>query len=464
MHRASGLRVFRAADFTPARSAPARPGVAYDRSARNLVAATVLVCMLPLFAQSFYYLNELPPPYFLSKAWPILVLPLTLYACATLSLPAKALFVVLLAYLVGLTPLISMVQLGNGLVDALTTTVKVWPFTYYFALAAALVWLRPGPQVLRRVLIGLGWFTFGLMVFLWVTVPDAWYGNDAALGKLLLVEEERGYRIYMPMFFGMLLIFYLARRFYARREWWTALSVVVAFVLLFSIFKQRASIGGGMAVVMLAAVSSLAPRLRGLVFLAGAIVVAAGLFVTFGWDSIDDAASASLGASLDVRQVSIANAASYLGSDMAKWFVGVGATTRFGSVTLVDIFGNDLFYLADIGWLGVVFEYGMFGASLIALVYVAGYFIVRPRPEEQGDFLRQAFADYIMFLVITSAVYSLVFTPGELATIMALSFYDRFAARAPIPATRPGLGPAPTFLLRRPAITPHAPTNPKTAR
>lgn len=464
MPRAPGLRVFRAADFAARPSTPAvHPGSARESSARDLAAAAVLVCVLPLFAQSFHYLNELPPPYFLSKAWPILVLPLTVYGSVTLQLPAKSLFVALLAYLVGLTPIVSMVQLGNGLVDALTTTVKVWPFTYYFALAAALVWLRPEPGVLRRVLLGLGWFTFGLMVFLWITVPDAWYGNDAALGKLLLVEEERGYRIYMPMFFGMLLIFYLARRFYAHREWWTAVSVVVAFVLLFSIFKQRASIGGAIVVVLLASVSSLAPRLRGVLFAAGATVMAGALFLSLGWDQLDDAASASLGASLDVRQVSIANAVTYLGSDMAKWFVGVGATTRFGSVTLVDIFGNAMFYLADIGWLGVVFEYGIFGAALIALVYVAGYFIARPRRDEQGDLLRQAFADYVLFLMITSAVYSLVFTPGELATIMALSFYFRFAAGAPVQADPAGGVPASTILMRRPAVT-HAATNPKTAR
>ena len=125
---------------------------------------TLLFSTLPLFAQTFYYLNEIPPPYLLSKAWPIITFPLTLYAMARMALPAKHIYLVLFAYTIGFTPLISMIQLGNAFLDALTTTVKIWPFTYYFGLSAMLYWIAvPGERVRRACLI-LGLGTFVLMV------------------------------------------------------------------------------------------------------------------------------------------------------------------------------------------------------------------------------------------------------------------------------------------------------------
>jgi hypothetical protein len=439
--RSSGLRVLRAADFETRSPDSERVAPATTMS------ALVLVGVLPLFAQSFYYLNELPPPYLLSKAWPILVLPLTIYGWATLRLPAKALYGLLLAYLIGFTPLNSMLRLGNGLTDAMVTTVKVWPLTYYFALAALLAWLRPGLTSTRRVVIGLGWFTFALMVLLWVAAPSGWYTSDAMLGKLMMVDAERGYRIYMPMFFGMLLIFYLARRFFARFEWWTGLSVVIAFILLFSIYKQRASIGSAMLIVGLAGVAMAPLRLR-VVALAGAgVVVAFGLLglVALGLGDLE----AVFGTSLTVRQVSLDTAIDFLGMDVGKWAFGVGATTRFGAVTLVDIFGNNMFYLADIGWIGVIFEYGIVGAVLIFLVYAVGFLVVRPKPEERGDPLRQAFGDYILYMLVASSIYSLVFTPGELATVMALAFYFRREGQTSTVASSPGAPDRPSFQLQR---------------
>jgi len=39
------------------------------------------------------------------------------------------------------------------------------------------------------------------------------------------------------------------------------------------------------------------------------------------------------------------------------------------------------------------------------------------------DPLSQALADYVLYLVVVSFVYSVVFTPGELTTVLALGYY-----------------------------------------
>jgi hypothetical protein len=80
--------------------------------------------------------------------------------------------------------------------------------------------------------------------------------------------------------------------------------------------------------------------------------------------------------------------------------------------------------------LGVLFEYGAIGVILMLLIYGAGLHdtLRWARPD---DPLSQAFADYILYLLASSIVYSAVFTPGELMTVTALSYYFAHSAEAP---------------------------------
>lgn len=399
------------------------------------LATVLLVFVLPLFGQSFHYLHEFPVPYLLSKAWPILTLPLSLYAMIWLELPAKRAYLVFLAYAIGITPFTSMVQLGNGLIDAVITTVKVWPLTYYFALSGLLVLLAPGYRRTKSVVVGLGVATFVLMLALWILVPTSWYVNDPELGKLFMVETERGYRIYMPMFFGALLLFYLTRSFMQRPNLLVPLAIVIAFVLMLTIYKQRAAIGSMFLVCGYGVIVSLKPRLK-LAAVGGFIAIipiAVGYFVLRDTQNIADA----LGGSLSVRQNSLALASHFLGDSPWRWLFGVGATTRFGTVTLADIFGDSQFYIADLGWFGIIFEYGAVGALLLAGLYGWCLFRLLREVGSTSDPMILALSDYILYMLATSAVYSLVFTPGELGVVMALAIYLHRASRQPSVSPRP---------------------------
>ncbi|MCK0209391.1 hypothetical protein MWN33_15250 [Starkeya koreensis] len=400
-----------------------------ERFSGAMTMALLLGC-LPLFAQSFYYLHEFTLPYLLSKGWPVLTLPASLYAALRLQLPARRLYLIYFAYALGLTPFISILQLGNGLVDAIITTVKIWPLTYYFGLSAVLFWLSPTFLRTKTALVVLGAGTFILMLALWILMPSSSYVNDPQLGKLFMIEEERGYRIYMPMFFGALYLFYLTRSFIQRPNVLVPLAILLGFVLLLTIYKQRAAIAAMFLVCGYGFLISLAPRLR---LLAGGLAVATvplalAYFMLRDIEGLTD----SLGGSLTVRQTSFALGSAFLGEDPWRWLFGVGATTRFGSITLADIFQNSNFYVADLGWFGVVFEYGIVGAVLLAGLYVLSYFVLLRAARVGDDPMQLALSDYVLYMLITSPVYSLVFTPGELGVVLALGVYmSRVHGRLP---------------------------------
>ncbi|MFH1554986.1 MAG: hypothetical protein ABII76_09020 [Pseudomonadota bacterium] len=432
-----------------------------ERLSPNLT-FVVLLGVLPMFAQCFHYLNELPPTYLLSKAWPVMALPLTLYAMARMKLPGKAIYLVFLAYAIGFTPLVSMIQLGNGFFDALTTTIKIWPVTYYFALSALLVWMAPTGPRLKSAVLTLGYATYGIMLLLWLVAPASWYNSDPSVGKLMLFEAERGYRIYMPMFFGMLLVFYLTRSFMQRPHVLKVAAVGIAVLLMFIIFKQRASIGSALVVIGFGVVASAPRQLRRLMI--GGLCLLVPLAVAVLVMKANGNVAESLGGSLSVRQNSFALATQFLGTDVWHWLVGVGATTRFSTITLAEIFGNAQFFIADLGWVGVVFEYGAVGALLIVILYLWGYVAVSKAARRSGEPFAQALADYILFLLVSSAVYSLVLTPGELGVIMAIAVYlDRYRSKHP-GSTPPADPDADRSTRRRMMVITHAATAKKTVR
>jgi hypothetical protein len=349
------------------------------------------------------------------------MLPIAGWALMRLDIPHKVLHIAVLCWLLAITPLMGILQLGNSLVDAMATSVKVWSFTYVFAVAGVLALLRSSHQMLRRAIIGLGVATFVIMSVLWVVVPESAYGGGDLNTKLFMIDAERGFRIYMPMYFGVMLMLYLNRSAWMRFAWWKPVGVLIALALMLTIYKQRAAIASAVLALVLGGVLSMKRwRVAGLAVVGVGACAGVILFMARAQNSAELANS--LGASLAVREVTVSTAWDYLSTNPERWILGVGGTTRLGDVTLGKLFNNPMFFLADIGWLGVLFEYGAVGVLMMLLVYATGLRSalgwVRP-----DDPLSQAFADYIVYLLASSMIYSAVFTPGELTTTMALSYH-----------------------------------------
>ncbi|HEY1720277.1 MAG TPA: hypothetical protein VGG27_03455 [Magnetospirillaceae bacterium] len=417
------------------------------------LATFILILCLPMFGQTFQYLIDLFPFYALSKAWPLLALPLVVYAVSKLPLPYKPLYALTLIYVIVVTPTLSMFQLGNGFFDAMATTVKTWSFMNYFSLAALLFLLKPDVATLRKTMIGLGIATFIIMIALWLVEPHDAYVQNQNQSKLL-IYDDRGYHIYMPMFFGMFYVFYLNRRLWLERHWISGVLLVITCASLIAIYKERTALIAGAVAIVYGAAFSLSRAKRIPLIAVGMVGGMIGAF--FAIRHLIDQLSSSLGASLSVRQETAALIYSYVTDQPLRWVFGVGSITRFSTTTLRDLFQDKHFFLADVGWLGTLFEYGIIGTVLIILVYVSGIRLAR-QAAASGDAekpFRAALADYAVYLMVVSTIYSAVFTPGEVATISAIAIYctglrrrllnDETAPLAEAPLEKESSVPSPT--------------------
>lgn len=382
----------------------------------------VLLLALPMFGQSFHYVVDVTPTYYLSKAWPAIAAPFALYALLRGEPRYRAFFLLLLGWVIAVPLVTSVIYFGQPIVGGLGTLAKTLPISYALSFTGLLLWLRPEIATLERAFVWFGVLTFALLLLLWAVVPeDAYRSDSAAATKLFLWDEERGYRIYMPMFFGVMLLLHQFRRG-LDGHWLCFVPVVVGILLLFMIFKQRTTLAALVLTLVIAAFLH-SRRWRMVVMLGAAVglVVAVPLVLNLG--SVASDVTDSFGGSLSVRQNTIRIAFDFLNESFWRWLIGVGTLARINDMTLQQFFNAPMFYLADIGWLGIVFEYGLIGAVLLVGFYLLPLLakgeLVGPNP---GRFV-DALGDYMIFLVLSSAVYSVMYVPGEAATIFAIFAY-----------------------------------------
>jgi hypothetical protein len=395
----------------------------------------ILICVLPMFCGVFQLTADVAPLYALSKMWPFLMLPLALLGYLTVRQPARLLYVATLAYVIPIPPLMAMIHLGSSFTEALTTIVKILPISNFFSLALVLAWLRPTPDELRQAVTWLGYTTFILLAVLWVVIPGSAYRSEFGLPTIFVGNDDvRGDRIILPMFFGLMLLFQLARRFGMDHRARHLLLILVGYALLSTIYKERVPIIFSFAVICLGYLESVMrskATALALAVTAGLGVLIAGLAI-IGLDQVAE----RLGGSLAVRLMSIDIAWHFLRDEPLRWIFGAGATTAFAQMTLNTMFRNPAFFLADIGWLGVIFEYGVVGGGLILAIHLAGVLITR-NLVRASDPVSEALADYAIYLLPASLIYSTALVPGEIASVTAMAVYLHAAqAREAKPWTR----------------------------
>lgn len=408
------------------------PGRAAARSGSGLV-LLALLALLPVLMQVFQYLLDVRPLWALAKASPILLLPLALYGLLVRP-PHVPLYLLVLFYVLLVAPVLSMLQLENNLVEALGTTLKVWSFTFYFVAVGALVLLRPDEAVLNRAFLTLAALNFAILWFLWIVMPATSYVTDSQLTSLFLWDYERGPRIMLPLAFGVLGLFWLARHFSARPGIWQPALVLLALVLMLTIYKQRTAIAAVVVMVLWGATGRLRQRYPLLFWslaLGGASLLALLLPIVLGIR--ESPVQAGLGGSLEVRQHSAALLTRYLGESPWRWIFGIGSATDYSDVNMKEIFRSSFFFMSDLGWLGVLGEYGVLGSLPILAIYLVGLRETARAAGASPTPLRLALQDFVGYLLLVTLIYSVVYTPGQIATVTGIAVYllrrDAEAAR-----------------------------------
>jgi hypothetical protein len=389
-------------------SAPARPRVIWW-----------LLALLPLFGQTFHYISALVPLWALSKAFPVLSLPGVLRLSGHQRFPMTRQILISLAWLTLLPSFAAVFYFHESFFTSITAQVKLLPILYFFSFLALLFTLQPTLSELQRSFVILGIVVVGTTIVLWAVVPSNWYQESYIIGQApFLSSDNRGHRIRMSMYFPIVVLFFCYRRAFFERHAGYLLGAVVAFAVTLLIVKTRAMIIGITAVLAINTILWARPLAR-----VGLLLCAPfALTSLFSTGYLATTFSTSPDTGFETRRISAELAIHFLGSEPMRWLFGVGTISPTSTDSLVDYF-HHFFFLADITWLGIVFEYGVIGALVFLFFQLRGIFFYRRlRAKLEDDFLGALF-DYLVYILLISFFYPPTLTPGETAVILAIFVY-----------------------------------------
>lgn len=380
----------------------------------------LLLVLLPLFGQSFHYIKDLKPLWALSKAFPILSLPLILPVLTRRHTPLVFDWLLVLLWLALTTSIIGMFTFDQNFMLGLSAQVKLLPMLYALSFLGMLLLVRPTAQELLFAFACCAILTFTILFLLWALAPQSWYATGYEMGDApLLSADDRGNRIRMPMYFGMIALFTLNRRLLKRPDWRTGLLLLIALALIVGVVRTRSVVLASMATLAVVIFMEAPPRWR-----IGAIIVAiVGGLVMLQIPYVQSAFDTSAASGFNIREVTAAKSIGFLGQNPLLWLFGAGTITSLDPGGLAKYF-NHFFFLADITWLGVVFEFGLVGAALFLFLLARTWLFGRNLRQSMDSPGLGGLQDYVLFTVIQSPLYStMTLQPGEIGVIAASFVY-----------------------------------------
>jgi hypothetical protein len=223
----------------------------------------------------------------------------------------------------------------------------------------------------------------------------------------------------MPMYFGIIAIFYCYRKFLRRPRFGSLAAMAIGIFLTLSVVKTRSMLVGIAGVLIINGFFTTRGFLRYAV--TGAAMAAAAALFSFGYLRTIFRTDPASG--FDVRWQTVLKATGFLGTDPVRWIFGVGTISPTNKDSLTAFFDH-FFFLADITWLGIIFEFGLIGALLFLVYELRGMLFYQRalRPRIQSLFLG-SLQDYLLYVLLISNLYPPTLTPGETAVILAIFAY-----------------------------------------
>lgn len=396
------------------------PGIEWRR-------VLVLAVVLPLFGQSFHYMKDAAPLWALSKVFPLLSLPLAFLLFRGARPEASRQILISFVWLTLVPTFIAISTFQQTFFVGLAAQVKLLPILYFFSFLGLLRWMQPPLREIAIAFLIWGAVTYVILLLTWGAAPQSWYKDKYVLGESpLLSHDSRGNRIRMPMYFGLIGIFYAYRRFFATRRWLWLVVAAIGFGLVVGLVRTRSTVLGIAAVAAITAFTAASARTRLLLV----ALLPLAFVALFSVPYVASVFSTDSNSGFDVRWISTVKAVDFLGLSPFRWLFGVGTISPIDPAGLMTYF-NHFFFLADITWVGVVFEFGLLGAALILAIPARAFVLVRRARDIADDPFLGALQDYAVYAVLISELYPLTMAPGEFGVILAIAVYVLERRRRP---------------------------------
>lgn len=384
----------------------------------------VLICAIVLLFcfQIPFYVSDFELTYLASKA----VVPVLGFCLGFLVLSssigsretknAEIFVVIYLGVLISVSVLMSMLFHSQAFLGSLMAQAKLLQGLNFFLMLWFLRFWKVAPEKFSKIFIAVAicLTTLYLIAFFFVDAK-AWWSLDS----YLFINDAKGYRIRFPSFLSVILYFFLLHYVKEKKSLVAAFLLVGVSFFVFVALKQRVE---ALAIAIVSCFIIFSGRLRSYIVIAGGALalVLIGFYFSLLYNVITS----------DTSYVARARQIDYIFDIWADYpmlaLFGVGRLSSISGNLYQETLGFE-FHISDLGWFGLLHEFGLIGVCLI-LVFVFGLIKAVKRFVSVGLkddlYLAKSFLSYIyMTLILSLLAPRFLYVSGVFLSIYAISLY-----------------------------------------
>lgn len=319
-------------------------------------------------------------------------------------------------YLVFQSGLSSWIYFDQSLIVGMVGQIKLVPFLFYFLALWFFFNQKYAWSEIRKALVGVAWLSLAIYFFLEFFVdPERWSGLED--GRFVIYDPIRGHRYNVPIFVLQIISFlYVWESIHDKKiSKLTFPFLVLVYMVFFG--QKRLEVAGMMAVFVLIGWRNVSSIWK-------VVLALCAVGMSAGYVAFSPAMSTlELASAFGLRWSTFSTIVSFLQEHPGAWLIGAGFLNPLGGTTFQDLYGIN-FWPADVGWVGVLFEFGLVGVVLFVAVYVQVLREARSVWSRQDDALVSALRDYVYKILITSVfIPTLPLHTGVVMTLLALLVY-----------------------------------------
>jgi hypothetical protein len=377
--------------------------------------------------QEFFYVKDNNILYILSKVV-IGVLSLIVFVVyflkilVTKRLPEYSWYLVFIfLFLVIISATSSYYYFHQPYIMGIVAQIKLTGVFYYFFMFAI---LRGFNVTLRE--LELTFFCVGMFFLItYITIdlsfnPQKYWTQESDI----IVHDSKGYRFRWPDVFITILTFYTFRKMVANFNLIRLSVFLLTYGYVLVLSGERLYLCCVTAVLGITIFFKSNASIK--IFLLGLSVVIIVWLVNGGFDFIAENVNT---ASLDTRLVTTTNASKFISAQFDHLLFGGGNLNELWLNGFARIYGNS-FFLSDIGWVGICYEFGLIGALVCLSLYIVLFIDVKKTLRPGKTILMLTLRDYLLFRLLESSLSpGIPYYIGIFTSILAISVFVRYYIR-----------------------------------
>jgi hypothetical protein len=323
--------------------------------------------------------------------------------------------------LITLSVTTSNIDFNQPIMMGIIAQVKLTGIFYYFFVFAILKGYKVTLKELETTFLCLGLIFLSVYLFVHLTLnPQRYYSPESSI----VIHDSKGFRFRLPDVFISIFTFYCFRKFIARNKLIWFILFIICYAYIAFLNDERTYLA--CVTLVIGTIVFFKWNATGKIVLVCLGLLTLVWLVNGGFDYLTEDLNTT---SLDTRLVTTSACVNFISSSPSHFIFGGGNLNELWLNGFGRIYG-DSFFLSDIGWIGICYEFGFVGVLICLSLYITLFVELNTSLRSTKSLLILVLRDYVAMRFVLSVGSPVIpYFIGIFVSILAISVYLKLYAK-----------------------------------